>query len=102
MARTASGESQDLTWAARGCEAISFFVFVLYSSKAAVKIASKLVGAVEVDGSSDMVLVEGDRLDASEDDGMVAPKGTNTGDAGLPPSESCTVREQGAVIFAGS
>ena len=102
MARIASGESQDLSRAARGCEAMSFFVFVLYSSKAVVKIVSKLVGAVEVDGSSDMILVEGDRLDASEDDRMVVPKGSSTGDAGLPPSESCTVRKQGAVIFARS
>ena len=57
MARIALGESQDLSWAARGWEAMSFFVFVLYSSKAAVKIVSKLVGAVEVDGISDMALV---------------------------------------------
>ena len=47
----ALGDSQDLSWAARGWEAISFFVFCSYSSRAAFKIVSKLVEEAEVDGT---------------------------------------------------
>jgi hypothetical protein len=43
-------ESHDCSWVARGWEAISVFVCCLYSFKAAVKIVSKLVEDVEVDG----------------------------------------------------
>ena len=52
----ALGESQDLSWVARGCEAMSFFVCLLYSFKAAANIASRLVGeAADVDITWDMV-----------------------------------------------
>ena len=49
------GESQDLSSAARGWEAMSFFVCFLYSFKAAVKIVSKFWEEVEVDGTWDIV-----------------------------------------------
>ena len=52
-------DSQDLSSVARGCEAISIFVFFLYSSKAAAILASRFVEEVAVD---DMVPVEGDCL----------------------------------------
>jgi len=58
------GESQDFSWAARGWEAMSRFVWFLYASKAAVKIVSKFVEEVAVDGTWDIVLVEGAWLDA--------------------------------------
>ncbi len=60
----ALGESQDCSWAARGWEAMSFFVCFLYASKAALKIVSKSVGDVAVDGTWDIVLVEGACMDA--------------------------------------
>ena len=47
----ALGDSHDLISAAKGWEAISFFVFFSYSSRAAFKIASKLVEEAEVDGT---------------------------------------------------
>ena len=62
IARIALGESQDLSWAARGWEAMSFFVFFSYSSRAALKIVSKLGEEVVVDGIWDILLAEGDRL----------------------------------------
>jgi hypothetical protein len=46
--RIALEESQDCSWVARGCEAISFFVCFLYASKAAVYIVSKFVEEPEV------------------------------------------------------
>ena len=55
MARIAPEESQDFSWVARGWEAISFFVFFLYASKAAEKIVSKFVEYVEVDRAWDIV-----------------------------------------------
>ena len=58
----ALGESQDCKRVARGWEAMSRFVCFLYSFKAAVKIVSKLVEEVEVDGIWDIVLVEGTLL----------------------------------------
>ena len=61
----ALGDSQDLCWAAIGWTAISFFVFFLYSSKAAAMIVAKLGEEVAaVDGTWDIVLAEGDGLDA--------------------------------------
>ena len=54
--RTALGESQDLSWAAKGWEAMSFFVCFLYSFKATVNIASKFVEEAEVDGTWDIVV----------------------------------------------
>ena len=52
----ASEESQDWSCAASGCEAIFFFVFLLYDFKAAVKMVSKFVEeVVAVDGIWDMV-----------------------------------------------
>jgi hypothetical protein len=56
--RIALEESQDRNWVARGWEAMSFFVCFLYSFKAAVKIVSKFVDDVAVDGTLDIVLVE--------------------------------------------
>jgi len=53
------GESQDFSWAARGWEVMSRFVCFLYASKAAVKIVSKFVEEATVDGTWDMVLIEG-------------------------------------------
>ena len=50
-------ESQDWSWVARGCEAISFFVCFLYVSKADANIVSKFRGESEVDGTWDIVLV---------------------------------------------
>ena len=99
----APGESQDLSWAAKGWEVMSFFVFVLYSSKAAVKIASKLVGAVEVDGNSDMVLVEDENWMLWEMTGWLHARalsyhwGRGTEDRLRVLSRN--VRKQGAVIF---
>jgi hypothetical protein len=55
----ALGESQDRSWVARGCEAISFLVCLLYACKAAVRIVSKFVEAAEVGGTWDMVLEPG-------------------------------------------
>ena len=54
----AAGESQDCRRVARGWEAISRFVCLLYSFKAAAKIVSKLVEEAEVDGTWDIVLVK--------------------------------------------
>ena len=51
MAIIALEESQDLSWVARGWEAMSFFVCFLYAFKAAEKIDSKSVEDVEVDGT---------------------------------------------------
>jgi hypothetical protein len=66
--RTAAGEWQDFNWTARGLEAMSRLVFFLYSSKEAAKIVSKFVEeeplVVEVDGTLDIVRVEGAWLDA--------------------------------------
>ena len=42
---------------------MSSFVWSLYASKAALKIVSKSVEDVTVDGTLDIVLVEGDRLE---------------------------------------
>ena len=58
----ALGDSQDLSWAARGWEAMSFFVCFLYSSKAAVKMVPKVVDSDDGsgDGTRDIVLVEGE------------------------------------------
>ena len=51
----ASEESQDWSCAASGCEAIFFFVFLLYDFKAAVKMVSKFVEEVAaVDGIWDI------------------------------------------------
>ena len=51
-------ESQDWSCAASGWEAISFFVFLLYDFKAAVKMVSKLMEEVEAGGIWDMVIVQ--------------------------------------------
>jgi hypothetical protein len=55
------GESQDCSWVANGWEAMSFFVWFLYASNAALKIVSKSVEVedVAVEIAWDMVLVEG-------------------------------------------
>ncbi len=58
------GESQDCSWTARGWEAMSSFVCSLYASKAALRIVSKSVGDVAVDGTWDIVLVEEAWVDA--------------------------------------
>ena len=50
-------ELQDWSWAASGCEAMSFFVFLLYDSKTAVKIVSKCVEEGAVGGIWDIVIV---------------------------------------------
>jgi hypothetical protein len=55
MARMALDESQDFSWVAKGWEVISFFVCFLYAFKASVKIVSKFVEGVEVDGTWDIV-----------------------------------------------
>ena len=44
--------------AASGCEAMSFFVLLLYDFKAAVKMVSKLVEELAVVGIWDMVIVQ--------------------------------------------
>ena len=54
----ASEESQDWSCAASGWEAISFFVFLLYSSKAAVKIVSKFVEEVGAGGIWDILIAD--------------------------------------------
>ena len=55
----ALGESQDLSWAAIGWVAISFFVFFLNSSKAAAMIVAKFgEEVVAVDGTWDIMLVD--------------------------------------------
>lgn len=59
-------ESQDCSWVARGWEERSFLVLFLYASKAALKIVSKSVEDVVVDGTWDMVLVERDWLEWQE------------------------------------
>ena len=64
MVRMASEESQDWSCSASGCEAMSFFVFLLYASKAAVKMVSKFVEEVAVDGIWDIVIVERSWVDA--------------------------------------
>jgi hypothetical protein len=51
-------ESQDWSSVASGCEAMSFFVFLLYDSKAAVKMVSKFVEEVAVGGIWDIVIAE--------------------------------------------
>ncbi len=51
----APGLSQDFSWAAKGCEAMSFFVCFSYAFTAALKIFSEGVEG----GTWDMVLVEG-------------------------------------------
>ena len=56
--RIALGESQDLSWAARGWEAMSSFVCLLYSFKAVAKIVSKFWEDVDVDGTWDIVYSE--------------------------------------------
>ena len=50
-------ESQDWSWVARGCEAMSFFVCFLYVSKADANIVSKFGEEAEVDETWDIVLV---------------------------------------------
>ncbi len=60
----ALGESQDCSWAAKGWEAMSCVVYCLYASKATLKIVSKSVEDVEVDGTWDIVLIEGAWVDA--------------------------------------
>ena len=50
----ALGESQDLSWAAKGWEVMSSFVCLLYSFKAAAKIVSKFGEDVDVDGTWDI------------------------------------------------
>ena len=69
----ASGESQDRSWVARGWEIMSFFVSFPYAFKASVKMASKPVEEMEVDGTWDILRTEGTRLDAR--DKSVARKG---------------------------
>ncbi len=64
MARMAREESQDCSLVARGWEARSRFVCCLYAFKAAVKIVSKFLEEVAVDGTWDIVPVEGAWLDA--------------------------------------
>ncbi len=61
MARMELGESHDRNWAARGWEAMSFFVCFLYASKAALKIVLKFAEEVDVavGRTWDMRLVEG-------------------------------------------
>ena len=49
----ALGESQDCSWVARGWEATSFFVCLLYSLKAALNIVSKFVEEVLKDVAVD-------------------------------------------------
>lgn len=52
----ASGLTQDFSWAAKGCEAMSFFVRFSYAFTAALKIVED-----GVEGETwDIVLVEGD------------------------------------------
>ena len=53
-------DSQDLIWAARGWEAMLFFVCFLYSSKAAVKIVVTQKDVAVEDETWDIVLVDGD------------------------------------------
>ena len=61
----ALGDLQDLSWTAIGWAAMSFFVFFLYSSKAAVMIVAKFgEEAAAVDGTWDIVLVDRDGVDA--------------------------------------
>jgi hypothetical protein len=57
MAMMALEELQDCNSAARGWAAMSFFVCCLYAFKADVKIVSKFVEEVEVDGTWDIVTV---------------------------------------------
>ena len=57
--RIAVEEPQDLIWAAKGWEVISFFVCFLYSLKEAVKMVSKFGEEVEADEIWDIVQVEG-------------------------------------------
>ena len=58
----ASVDLQAFSSAARGLDAMSFFVVFLYSSKAAAMIVSKFVE--EGDGTWDIVILEGDWIDA--------------------------------------
>lgn len=54
------GEWQECSWTARGWEVIFFFVCCLYASTAALKkMDSKSVDDMAVDGTRDIVLVEG-------------------------------------------
>ena len=55
----ASQESQDWSCAASGCEVMSFFVFLLYDCRAAVKMVSKLVEEVAGGGNWDIVIADG-------------------------------------------
>lgn len=55
----ASGLSQRFSWAAKGCEVMSFFVFFLYDFSASLKILSKYSEGEVEGGVWDMVLVEG-------------------------------------------
>ena len=48
-------ESHDWSWAASGCEDMSFFVFLLYNFNASVKMVSKVVEDVAVGGLWDML-----------------------------------------------
>src|ERR1700677_221900 len=60
MVMMALAESQDCNSATRGWAAISFFVCFLYAFKAAVKMVSKFVEEVEVDGTWDMMILVGE------------------------------------------
>jgi hypothetical protein len=60
MAMMALEESQDCNSVASGWEAMSFFVCFLYAFKAAVKIVSKFVEEVEVDGAWYMMVLVGE------------------------------------------
>jgi hypothetical protein len=57
----ASGVLQDCSWAAKGCEARSFFVFFSYFFTASRKIVSKGVEEGVGGGSWAMAIVEGGR-----------------------------------------
>ena len=55
----ASEESQDWSCEASGCEAMSFFVFLLYDFNAAVKMVSNVVEEVLATGGIwDIVITE--------------------------------------------
>lgn len=64
----------------KGWEVMSRFVCLLYSFKAAVKIVSKFVVGVAVDGTWDIVLVEEAWLDAQRRQHRITAK-THTADS---------------------
>jgi hypothetical protein len=77
MVRMALAESQDCSWAARGWEAMSFFVCLLYTFKAAAKMVSKFVEEVEEDGTWDIAKSK-ERVGCLREIKKVAEKGRKT------------------------